>query len=91
MASNDPIIRVRIDAHTKKVATETLDAMGLTVPDVIRMLLRRVAEDKRLPFDIQVPSKSSRNALTKIAAGEVKAVATIEDLMTDLNADDSLP
>ncbi|WGG50073.1 type II toxin-antitoxin system RelB/DinJ family antitoxin [Rugamonas sp. DEMB1] len=88
MASNDPIIRVRVDAHTKKVATETLDAMGLTVPDVIRILLRRVAEEKCLPFDVQVPNKSSRKALAKIAAGEVKTAATIADLMTDLNADD---
>ncbi|SFM71783.1 type II toxin-antitoxin system RelB/DinJ family antitoxin [Rugamonas rubra] len=88
MASNDPSIRVRIDAHTKKVATETLDAMGLTVPDVIRILLRRVAEEKCLPFDVQVPNKSSRKALAKVAAGEVKTAATIADLMTDLNADD---
>lgn len=88
MASNDPIIRVRIDARTKKVATETLDAMGLTVPDVIRILLRRVAEEKCLPFDVQVPNKSSRKALAKVAAGEVKTAATIADLMTDLNADD---
>jgi DNA-damage-inducible protein J len=88
MASNNPIIRVRIDGRTKKVATETLDAMGLTVPDVIRILLRRVAEEKCLPFDVQVPNKSSHKALAKVAAGEVKTAATIADLMTDLNADD---
>jgi DNA-damage-inducible protein J len=88
MATTDSIVRARIDAHTKKVATEALDAMGLTISDVIRMLLLRVAEEKRLPFDVKVPSATSRKALAEVAAGEVRTVASIKDLMADLNADD---
>lgn len=51
MASSD-VVRARIEGHIKKEATIVLAQMGLSVSDVIRMLLTRVAADKALPFDI---------------------------------------
>jgi DNA-damage-inducible protein J len=88
MASADSIVRARIDTNTKNAAAEALEAMGLTISDAIRLLLLRVADEKRLPFDVKVPSKSSRKALAEVAAGKVKTAASVRDLMADLNADD---
>ena len=47
--SRDTVVRVRIDSETKARAEEVLQAMGLSVSDAIRLLLLRVADDKRLP------------------------------------------
>ena len=81
-------VRARIDPVTKLRAREALKDMGLNVSDAIRLLLARIAEDRRLPFDSRPPSASSRRALAEVAAGEVKTFATVDDLMADLNADD---
>lgn len=46
------------------------------------------SDERRLPFEVKVPSKSSRKALAEIAAGKVKTFATVDALMADLHADD---
>ena len=88
MFTADTYVRARIDAGTKERATAALDAMGLSVSDAIRLLMLRVADEHRLPFEVKVPSKSSRQALTEIEAGKVERFATVDDLIADLHADD---
>jgi DNA-damage-inducible protein J len=88
MSTADTYVRARIDAGTKERATAALDAMGLSVSDAIRLLMLRVADERRLPFEIKAPSASSRHALAEIAAGKVERFATVVDLMADLHAVD---
>lgn len=88
MATADTYVRARIDADTKERATAALDAMGLSVSDAIRLLMLRIAAERRLPFEVKAPSESSRRALAEIAAGEVKRFDTVGDLVADLHADD---
>jgi DNA-damage-inducible protein J len=88
MSAADTYVRARIDASTKERATAALDAMGLSVSDAIRLLMLRIADEHRLPFEVKAPSKSSRHALAEIKTGKVKSFATVDDLMADLHADD---
>jgi len=80
-------VRARIDKATKQRASEALDAMGLSVSDAIRLLMLRVADEHRLPFDIKVPSQSSRIALDEIKSGKVEHFDSVDDLMIDLHAE----
>lgn len=57
MASTD-VVRARIDGQIKEEASNVLARMGLSVSDVIRMLLTRVATDKALPFDVNGATKT---------------------------------
>jgi len=84
----DTYVRARIDSSTKARATAALEAMGLSVSDAIRLLMLRVADEHRLPFEVKAPCASSRQALAEIAAGKVERFATVDDLMADLHADD---
>ena len=59
MASTD-VVRARIDGHIKQEASNVLARMGLSVSDVIRILLIRVATDKALPFDVNGVTKTGR-------------------------------
>lgn len=59
MASTD-VVRARIDGQIKEEASNVLARMGLSVSDVIRMLLTRVATDKALPFDVNGVAKTGR-------------------------------
>jgi DNA-damage-inducible protein J len=88
MSAADTYVRARIDASTKERATAALDAMGLSVSDAIRLLMLRIADEHRLPFEVKAPSKSSRQALAAIKTGKVKSFATVNDLMANLHADD---
>jgi DNA-damage-inducible protein J len=80
----DTIVRSRIDADTKARAAAALGAMGLTISDAIRLLLLRVADEKRLPFDVKVPNAESRRAMTQLRAGKGKRSPSAEALFKDL-------
>lgn len=57
------VVRARIDEKVKDEATAVLAEMGLTVSDVLRMTLARVAKDKALPFELRVPNAETRAAM----------------------------
>ena len=88
MGTADTYVRARIDSETKARASDALAAMGLSVSDAIRLLMLRIADEHRLPFEIKAPSASSRQALAEIEAGKVQRFATVDDLMADLHTDD---
>ena len=56
MANADTYVRARIDTDTKERAAAALDAMGLSISDAIRLLMLRVAEERRLPFEVKIPN-----------------------------------
>ena len=41
--TNDSVVRARIDGRTKKEAAAVLGAMGLTLSDAFRLLVKRIA------------------------------------------------
>ena len=88
MSTADTYVRARIDSDTKERATEALAAMGLSVSDAIRLLMLRVADERRLPFEVRVPNRVTREAIAELEAGKGKRLASVEDLMTELHADD---
>jgi len=87
MATNDTV-RARIDGKTKAQAALVLESMGLTVSDAIRLLLVRVASEKKLPFPVKVPNKATRAAMTELKAGKGARFDTLDALFEDLNEDD---
>lgn len=88
MSTTDTYVRARIDADTKDRATEALQAMGLSISDAIRLLMLRVADERRLPFEIKAPNATTRKAIKELDAGKGKKFSSVEALMADLNADD---
>jgi DNA-damage-inducible protein J len=87
MGPADTYVRARIDTRTKELATEALEAMGLSVSDAIRLLMIRIAEEHRLPFTVKVPNATTRKAIAELEAGKGKRFNTVDGLMADLNAD----
>ena len=81
----DTVVRARIDSDTKARATEALKAMGLSVSDVIRLVLLRVAEEKRLPFTVQVPNPTTLRAMRELDDGKGQRFDSAEELFRDLD------
>ena len=61
-------VRARIEEKLKDEAAAVLADMGLTVSDVVRMTLTRVAKDKALPYELKVPNAETRMAMEESRA-----------------------
>ena len=83
--STDTVVRARIDSDTKARATAALKAVGLSVSDAIRLLMVRVAEEERLPFTIQVPNRTTVEAMKELADGKGRRFDGVEELFRDLD------
>lgn len=81
-------VRARIDVDTKMRATDALESMGLSVSDAIRLLMIRIADEQRMPFEVRVPNKKTIEAINELESGKGKSFKTVKSLMDDLHADD---
>lgn len=84
----DTYVRARIDTNTKERAANALEAMGLSISDAIRLLMLRIADERRLPFEVKAPNATTRKAMAELEAGKGKRFADVNALMKDLHADD---
>ena len=56
-------VRARVDEKLKNQAAAVLEELGLTVSDLMRMMLTRVAKDGALPLELKVPNAETRAAI----------------------------
>lgn len=88
MSITGTYVRARIDANTKEQATIALEKMGLSVSDAIRLLMLRIADEQRLPFDVKVPNATTKKAIAELETGKGKKFDSVAALMADLHEDD---
>lgn len=88
MRPADTYVRARIDTATKERAADALEAMGLSISDAIRLLMLRVADERRLPFAVKVPNASTKKAIAELESGKGKQFSNIDSFMEDLNNED---
>ena len=88
MSTANTYVRARIDTATKERAADALEAMGLSISDAIRLLMLRVADERRLPFEVKVPITTTCKAIAELEAGKGKRFNSVDALMADLNAED---
>lgn len=72
MASTS-FVRARIDEKLKNEATKVLAEFGLSVSDVVRMTLTRVAKTGALPLELKVPNAETAAAMRGIASPDEEA------------------
>ena len=86
--ANDSTVRARINGKIKEEATAVLAAIGLTPSDAFRLLMTRVAKEQSLPFDLLMPNKETVAAIKAARAGQVQSFSNLQELISDLHADD---
>lgn len=82
------MIHVRVDRKLKTKAAKTLGAMGLSLSDVVRLLLTRIAVEQALPFEVRVPNRVTRAAMKEVRRGDLCTASSVVELMDQLNAED---
>jgi DNA-damage-inducible protein J len=80
-------VRARIDETLKDEAASVLADMGLTVSDVVRIVLTRIAKEKALPFALEVPNAETRAAMEEARSMSRARFANADELFHDLEKD----
>ncbi|WP_245608501.1 type II toxin-antitoxin system RelB/DinJ family antitoxin [Stenoxybacter acetivorans] len=81
------LVQTRIDGQIKDEAAAVLAGIGMTVSQAVRLMLTRVAQEKRLPFDpMTAPSDETLNALKEARSGTLKRYTETNEMLNDLNA-----
>jgi DNA-damage-inducible protein J len=66
--AHSTMLHVRVDDEIKTQAAEALAAMGLSVSDAVRILLKRVVNDQAFPLELKVPNAQTREAMAEARA-----------------------
>jgi DNA-damage-inducible protein J len=85
--TQNAVVRARINLADKTEATNVLAAMGLTLSDAFRLMVRRIAAEKALPFEPLVPNAETIDAMKSARRGELITAGKPGDLLASLNAD----
>ncbi|MGJ0620165.1 MAG: type II toxin-antitoxin system RelB/DinJ family antitoxin [Methylocystis sp.] len=82
--SADDIVQARIDPETKRRAAAVLEPMGLSISDAIRLLMLRIVDQQRLPFEAGAPNAESVEAMNELAQGKGERFDNAKALFEDL-------
>lgn len=66
--AHSTMLHVRVDEDIKTQANEALAAMGLSLSDAVRILLKRVVNDQAFPLELKVPNAETRAAMEEARA-----------------------
>lgn len=84
-------LNIRIEPEIKKEAEATLDYLGLTMAEAVKLFLKQVIMTDSIPFDIKVPRYNKETLEAIKEAKEIsknsnaKTYATVKELMEDLD------
>lgn len=85
-------INIRIEPELKKEAEETLDYLGLSMAEAIKLFLKQVTLTDSIPFKIEIPRYNKETIEAIKETNEImknpdkyKAFNNVDELMEDLN------
>lgn len=86
--ANNALISVRVNEQIKSQASEVLAGIGLTISDVMRMTITKIATERRFSFDYQ-PNAETASLLQAVKEGKepMHHADNLTDLMEQLNAE----
>ena len=83
-ATANTVVRARINEQTRDQAASVLADMGLTVSDLVRIVLTKVAKERALPFEL-TPNKLTADTLRNSECGKgVHQAKDADDLFGQL-------
>jgi len=78
------LMQGRVPDEIKATTSAVIKESGLTVSDIIRITMTRIAREKRIPVDWFEPNQETLIALEEIEKGKAKVFSTEESFFRDL-------
>lgn len=82
------MVQARVPGEVQDAANAVIQASGLTVSDVVRVLMTRIAQDQEIPAALFKPNAETLAAFAEVEQGGLKTFDSVDALFEDLNADD---
>ncbi len=79
-------VSFRIDEDVKQSAEQALDEMGLTMSAAITVFLKKVARERRIPFEISAVPSGNRTPLSVSRLTPDELNAALEKGMDDIRS-----
>jgi len=80
MSAKAEVIRARIDPKLKRDATNLFNKLGLSISEAFRLFLVQSVQTKSLPFNVEIPNKTTKAAIQAARNGEGSRKVTLSQL-----------
>ncbi|MCR4276207.1 MAG: type II toxin-antitoxin system RelB/DinJ family antitoxin [Candidatus Parcubacteria bacterium] len=70
MSTKTAFVRARMEPSIKKKAERVLSQIGMSPSEAINVFYRRIANDKGMPFSLNVPNAETRRVIENIRLGK---------------------
>lgn len=81
-------VEAQVPSEIQDVANRVIQASGLTVSDVVRVLMTRIAQDKAIPATLFQPNAETLAAFAEAEHSDLQQFDSVDALFTDLHAED---
>lgn len=68
MPTPTTMLHIRVEDGIKAQAAQTLEAMGLSMSEAVRLFLHRVVAEQAFPLELKVPNAQTRAAMEESRA-----------------------
>ena len=81
------MMHIRVDEETKAQAAQTLEVLGMSLSDAVRLFLKRVVLEQGFPISLKVPNKETLAAIEEAKAIENPRFSNIGELIDAIEED----
>jgi len=81
----DTVVRARVDEADKVAATEVLREMGLTISDLLRIVVIKTAKTKQIPFELGL-NPVNQAVIREIEEGRAMKAGYVVDMELPLGS-----
>jgi len=82
------MVQARVPGEIQEIASQVIHASGLTVSDVVRVLMTRIAQDKSIPLALFQPNAETLSAFDDVERGNLEQFDSVDSLFANLYAED---
>ena len=75
---------IKLEKENRDFAKKFFKKFNLTLSDGINIYLSKIAMDKKLPFELELPNEETMESIEQARNGDVSYNDSIDDLMKDL-------
>lgn len=86
--SQSQLVQARINKEIKEEASTVLASFGLSISDIIRIVLTRVAHDKAIPSALFTSNPETLHAIHEAETKNLHSASSLEKMFKELNSDD---
>jgi len=81
------MVQARVPGEIQDAANAVIQASGLTVSDVVRVLMTRIAQDKSIPTALFQPNAETLAAFAEVERGGLQRFDSVDALFAELHAE----